>query len=211
MLDPRLRERPVRYLLGLLLFGGLAALCLHQFFSGLAVDEVRCIPFRSRSCRRRADPFHSLGEEPVFFVGELVFWLWFAVACAGLAWYFSASIAEAGGLFGTERERCLRRIARLRRSIDDGIFAWLGNLAPSRWNQIRLELEWETRQGEERLRHRLAGPDGQLAGVGFPEHFLRSADQLLDLFQKHGEKFAKTIYALERGADRRWKRNLRVE
>jgi hypothetical protein len=211
MLDPRLRERPALHLIGLLLFGGLAACCLWQFASGIALDEVRCIPLRSRSCRRRADPFHALEEEPVFFTGDLVVWLWFAVACAGGAWWCGASIAEAGGLFATERERCLRRIARLRRSIDDAIFTTLANLAPAGWDRIRLELAWETRQGMERLRRTLEGPDGHAQGVGEPAWFVGTTERLLDLFQKHGQKFERTIYQLERGADRRWQRTLTIE
>jgi hypothetical protein len=211
MLDPRLRERPALYLLGLLLFAGLAACCLYQFSSGLALGEVRCIPLHSRSCRRRADPFYSLEEEPVFFVGDLVFWLWFAAACAACAWYFRGLIVGAGGLFATERERCLRRIARMRCSIDEGIFMFLANMAPVGWSSIRLELAWETRQGEERLRHTLEGPHGHSKGVGFPVYFFRTTGQLLDLFQKHGERFRRTVYALERGADHRWKRTLTIE
>jgi hypothetical protein len=103
MLDPRLRQQPVLHLVGLLLFGGLAAYCLYQFSSGIAVGEVRCLP--SRSCRRRAqDPFYAFGEEPVFFVGELVFWLWFGLACAGCAWWCGSAIAETRSLFGPRRE-----------------------------------------------------------------------------------------------------------
>jgi hypothetical protein len=211
MLDPRLRERPAVYLLGGCLFAVLAAYCLYQFVSGIQTGAVRCIPLRSRSCRRRADPFYSLEEEPVFFVGDLVFWLWFGVACAGGCWYLLSLIVQAGGLFATERERCLRRIARLRRSIDEGIFMFLANMAPLGWNRIRLELEWESRQGEERLRHHLEGPDGHSKGVGFPVYFFRTTGQLLDLFQKHGEKFERTVYAMERGADRRWKRTLTID
>jgi hypothetical protein len=211
MLDPRLRERPVLQLLGLVLFAGLAALCLHQFLRGLSLGEVRCIPLRSRSCRRRLDPYYSFEEEPVFFVSELVFWLWFAVASAGGAWLFRHQIVWAGGLFGTQREKCLRRIARMRRALDEGIFTYLANMAPPAWKRIRLELVWETRQGEARLRHRLEGPDGHSEGVGFPEHMLRTTGQLLDLFQKHGEAFRKTVYSMERGPDRRWKRTLTLE
>jgi hypothetical protein len=211
MLDPRLRERPALPLLGLLLFAALAAYCLYQFLSGLTLGEVRCIPIRSRSCRHRIDPHYSLEEQPVFFVGEILFWLWFAIACAGCAWYFRSTIVWAGGLFGTERERCLRRIARTRRAIDDGIFVFLATVAPVGWQRIRLELEWETRQGKERLRHHLLGPDGHSKGVGCPESLFRTTGQLLDLFQKHGEKFRKTIYALERGDDQRWKRSLTIE
>ena len=211
MLDPRLRERPVFYLLGSLFFAGLAAYCLDQLLSGLALGEVRCIPVRSRGCRRRADPFYSLEEEPAFFVGELFFWLWFAVGCAGSAWYFRGMIVWAGGLLGTERERCLRRIAMLRVSLDKGVFTFLANMAPVGWKSIRLELEWETRQGEERLRHHLVGPDGHSKGIGIPVYLFRTTGQLLDLFQKHGEKFRKTIYTLERGAGRHWKQTLTIE
>jgi hypothetical protein len=211
MLDPRLRERPLLHLVGLLLFAALAGYCLYEFLSGIALGEVRCIPVRSRSCRRRADPFYSLEDEPVFFAGDLVFWLWFALACAGGAWYFRGRIVWAGGLFGTERERCLRRIALLRRSLDEGVFMFLANMAPGGWTRVRLELEWETWQGADRLRHHLEGPDGHSRGVGFPEYLFRTTGQLLDLFQKHGEKFRKTVYAMERGTDRRWRRSLTIE
>jgi hypothetical protein len=210
MLDPRLRERPALYLLAALFLGGLAALCLYQFASGLALDEVRCIPLRSRSCRRREDPYYSLGQEPVFYVGDMVFWLWFAIACAGCAWYFRERIRDAGGLFASEPERCRRQIARLRKRLDDGVFLQLANLAPPAWNRIRLELEWETRQGEERLRHQLEGPDGHSQGVS-SVYFFRTTGQLQDLFQKYGERFRRTVYLMERGADRRWKRTLTIE
>jgi hypothetical protein len=95
MLDPRQRERPLLYAVGLLLFGGLAACCLYQFWSGLALGEVRCIPLRSRSCRLRADPFYAFEQEPVFFVGDLLFWLWFGLACGACAWWCGATLAEA--------------------------------------------------------------------------------------------------------------------
>jgi hypothetical protein len=84
-------------------------------------------------------------------------------------------------------------------------------MAPPGWTRIRLELVWETRQGEERLRHQLEGPDGHSEGVGFPVHMFRTTGQLLDLYQKHGESFRKTVYAMERGAGRRWKRTLTIE
>jgi hypothetical protein len=102
VLDERLRERPVLHLLGLVLFAGLAVVCLHPFASGLAL-------------------------------------------------------------------------------------------------------------GEERLRHRLAGPDGRSVGVDFSEHLFRTTGELLDLFQKHGEAFRKTVYSMERGVDRRWKRTVTIE
>jgi hypothetical protein len=109
MLDPRQRQQPVLHLIGLLLFGGLAAWCLYQFSSGIAVGEVRCLP--SRSCRRRAeDPFYAFAEEPVYFAGELVFWLWFGIVCAGLAWWCGSTLAGAGWIFRRARHRRQRRL-----------------------------------------------------------------------------------------------------
>jgi hypothetical protein len=109
MLDPHQRQQLALHLLGLLLFGGIAAYCLYQFASGLAVGEVRCLP--SRSCRRREDPFYAFAEEPVFFVGELVFWLWFGLASAGCAWWCGSEIAEP--LSGPRREGRGQRTLRI--------------------------------------------------------------------------------------------------
>jgi hypothetical protein len=83
-------------------------------------------------------------------------------------------------------------------------------MIPAGWSRIRLQLECETRGGEERLRHQLEGPDGHSRGVGFPEHLFRTTGQLLDLFHTYGEKFRTTVYELKRLPDRRWKRTLTI-
>jgi hypothetical protein len=211
MLDPRLREWPALYLAGLLWFALLAACCLNQFASGLALGEVLCIPFHARSCRRNFPRFYGMEEEPFFFAGEMFFWLWFGLVFAGIAWYFQRQLVHAGGLFATARERCRRRIGRMRRRIDAGIFLHLAKMVPAGWESIQLELEWVTRQGEERLLHRVAGPEGHARGVAYSQHLLRATAELLDLFQKHGEAFQRTVYTLVRGPDRRWKPSLTVE
>jgi hypothetical protein len=178
--------------------------------SGVVTGQALCVPYVSRACRR-AFVYYAAAERPLPYTAALIGWLGAGLVCGGFSAFCAQQLAAAGGLVGSSDAKRMRQIARLRGRIDDGIFWQLANLIPPHWKAIRFELDWVTRQGEARLRHCVAGPEGHGDGLALPEELYRASGELQDLFVKYGQSFQKTVYSLTRSGGRGLERRLSVE
>lgn len=208
MLDPRLRERPWVYLLGAIAFGGLSATCVYLLVKGAVTGVVLRAPARRNGFRIIYD---RLSDDPYYFGADLFAWFLLALmfgAWAYMCWWW---LVRSGGVLGTPDEKLQRRIAYERGRLDRGIFLVLANAVPGHWKAVRLELEWDTRFGEPRLRHRFVDVEGKGDVVQLPVHLYRTTGELLDVFRLHGQSFRKVIYSMARDAAGRWRHTVTTE
>ncbi len=209
-LDPRLRESPIVFLAGAAVLACVSAACAALFVSGLLSGAAMRAPAR-RNWTGWLHVYDNLADSPWIYAFDLVGWgLLLVMSGAGAricGWFYATS----GGIFGTPDEKALRRIGRYRRAIDAGVFASLRQHVPGHWRSVRLELESQLRQGKERLRCRVSNLEGHTDAVPLGVSFDEMLDRLLDVFQKHGQGFRRSVYAMDRDEKGRWKLTLSVD